>query len=125
MQLARVECLYLCSEEPDISGMLPKMPARPTHPSSVRVKGGEKTFAADPPRIWGAGWRLAAILRKAREEAKQPEVKGDFGRRCRAPRTRAAYPARALAHVLDGPERLPQKTSSKMDSADPRCFRRS
>jgi hypothetical protein len=66
-------CLYLCSEDPDIAGMLPKMPARPVHPSPVRVKGGEKTFAADSPRIWGAGWRLGAILRKARAEAK------DFG----------------------------------------------
>jgi hypothetical protein len=68
-------CLYLCSEEPDIAGMLPKMPAKPVRPSPVRVKGGEKTFAADSTRIWGAGWRLGTILRKAREEAKQPEEK--------------------------------------------------
>jgi hypothetical protein len=68
-------CLYLCSEDPDIAGMLPKMPARPPHRSPVRVRGGEKTFAADTPRTWGAGWRLGAISRKAREEAKQPEEK--------------------------------------------------
>jgi hypothetical protein len=61
-------CLYLCSGEPDIAGMLPKMPEWPTHPAPVRIKGGEKTFAADSPRIWGAGWRLGAILRKARDE---------------------------------------------------------
>src|ERR1700736_4018970 len=74
-------CLYLCSEDPDIAGMLPKMPARPVHPSPVRVKGGEKTFAADSPRIWGAGWRLGAILRKARAEAKEPATKRGFGRK--------------------------------------------
>jgi hypothetical protein len=88
-------CLYLCSEEPDIAGMLPKMPARPAHRSPVRVKGGEKTFAADSPSIWGAGWRLGAILRKAREEAKSPEAKevleGNEGRRGPAPHIRRAH----------------------------------
>jgi hypothetical protein len=60
-------CLYLCSEEPDIAGTLPKMPARPAHPSPVRVKGGENTFAADSPRIWGTGWRLGVILINRRD----------------------------------------------------------
>jgi hypothetical protein len=50
-------CLYLCSEEHDIVALLPKMPAQPARPSAVRVKGGAKTFAADSPRIWGAGLR--------------------------------------------------------------------
>jgi hypothetical protein len=68
-------CLYLCSEEPDVAGMLPKMPEQPVHPSPVRVKGGEKTFAADSPRIWGTGWRLGAILRTSRKEANEPEPK--------------------------------------------------
>jgi hypothetical protein len=88
-------CLYLCSEEPDIAGMLPKMPAQPVRPSPVRVKGGEKTFAADSPRIWGAGWRLGAILRKAHREANQPEPKealeGDPARRGPAPHIRRAH----------------------------------
>jgi hypothetical protein len=79
----------------DIAGMLPKMPARPADPSPVRLKGGEKTFAADSARIWGAGWRLGAILRKAREETKQPEEKeileGNEGRRGPAPHIRRAH----------------------------------
>jgi hypothetical protein len=58
-------------------------------PVSRAVKGGEKTFAVDTPRIWGTGWRLGVILRKAREEAKQPEQKevleGNEGRRGPAP----------------------------------------
>jgi hypothetical protein len=68
-------CLYLCSDAPDITAMLPKMPAQPARPSPVRVKGGEKTFAADSPRIWGTGWRLGAILRTSRKEANEPEPK--------------------------------------------------
>jgi hypothetical protein len=41
-----------------------------------------------------------------------------------ATRTRAAYLARALALVLDGPkERRPEKASFKLDSADHRCLR--
>jgi hypothetical protein len=68
-------CLYLCSEEPDIAGLVPKMPERPTRPSPVPVKGGKKTFAADTARIWGTGMRLGAALRKARNERSTREPK--------------------------------------------------
>jgi hypothetical protein len=88
-------CLYLCSDAPDITAMLPKMPAQPARPSPVRVKGGEKTFAADSPRIWGTGWRLGAILRTSRKEANEPEPKealeGDAARRGPAPHIRRAH----------------------------------
>jgi hypothetical protein len=88
-------CLYLCSEEPDIAGMLQKMPAKPVHPSPVRVKGGEKTFAADYTEDLGSRMAARAILRKAREEAKQPEAKEVLGenaaRRGPAPHIRRAH----------------------------------
>jgi hypothetical protein len=115
-------CLYLCSEEPDIAGMLPKMPARPAHPSPVRVKGGEKTFSGLTQNL-GSGMAARGDFEEDQRRSEAARRKRGSGRKCRASRTRAAYSARALAHVLDGPkERRPKKSSSKMDSTDPRCL---
>jgi hypothetical protein len=60
-------------------------------------KGGEKAFAADSPRIWGAGWRLGAMLRKARRGKNEPELKD----------------------TLEEDAERREKVSFKMDSADP------
>jgi hypothetical protein len=116
-------CLYLCSEEPDIAGMLPKMPDRPTHPVPVRIKGGEKTFAADSPRIWGTGWRLGAAFRKARDERAPGAERKDVSESAGERHGPAPHIRRAHWHTFwTGPRSGPRKPAVKWIPPIPVAF---
>jgi hypothetical protein len=118
-------CLYLCSEEPDVAALLPKMPQRPARPSPVRVKGGEKTFAADSPRVWGAGWRLGAALRKARVE-RTSQTESSQTAEDAAPERRGPAPHIRRAHwhtFWTGPRDGPRKPVLKWIPPIPVAFK--
>jgi hypothetical protein len=73
--------LYLCSEEPDVAGMLPKMPARPVHSSPVRVKGGEKTFAAEFTEDLGNRMAARGNIEEGPRRSEAARRKRGFGRK--------------------------------------------
>src|SRR5690606_32262905 len=76
--------LWLCSEQPEITG-----DGRPENPRPVKTKRGARTFPAAGPRTWEVGARVGAALRAARDAAKRAEGEAT-GRRVR-PHVRRAH----------------------------------
>ena len=57
--------LYLCAEEPDISGHMPG--AYPQYPQPKKTKKGLRLFPPDKPRVWHVGQEQGEKLRQAIE----------------------------------------------------------
>ncbi len=76
--------LWLCSEEPEISGQ-----GRPGNPQPQRVKGGLREFPVAAPRVWTVGARIGASLAAAGSGHQQDE--GGSGRARPRPHIRRAH----------------------------------
>ena len=61
--------LYLCAEEPDISGHIPG--TYPQYPRPKKTKKGLKLFPPDKPCIWNVGQEQGKKLREAIEKASE------------------------------------------------------
>jgi hypothetical protein len=62
--------LYLCADDPDISGHVPG--TYPQHPRPKKVKDGWRLFPPDKPRIWHIGHETGEKLRQAAEARHEP-----------------------------------------------------
>lgn len=60
--------LYLCTDEPDITGK-----GRPGNPRPQRVKGGVREFAAPGVRSWAVGERIGAALMRDQHRSEKRE----------------------------------------------------
>jgi hypothetical protein len=62
------QLLYLCSEEPEILSH-----SGPRHeieqPAPIKTRKGYKFFVPSAATIWACGWRLGALIRKAKTQA--------------------------------------------------------
>lgn len=62
------QLLYLCSDEPEIlSHSGPRKEIE--QPAPIKTRKGYKFFAPTAATIWACGWRLGALIRKAKTQA--------------------------------------------------------
>lgn len=61
------QLLYLCSDEPEILSQ--SGPRQETgKPTPTKTRKGYRIFVPSTPTIWACGWRLGALIRRAKEE---------------------------------------------------------
>lgn len=66
--------LYLCSDEPEISGHTPGR--RPHYPAYKKTKRGLQLFPPDRPRVWRIGEEIGSAIERGRVSASGEERKG-------------------------------------------------
>lgn len=66
--------LYLCSQEPDISGH-DKPGERPSYAKYTKTKKGERLFAAQKERVWDVGKVIGESIRQNRSQANRNGAK--------------------------------------------------
>lgn len=99
--------LYLCTEEPDISGK-----GTPGNPQPVKTRRrGTRLFAAEAPSVWDVGVRMGAALRAAYQRQEMGEEEGENG----SPTGRRVRPHVRRAHwhtYISGPRNAPERPRS-------------
>ena len=66
--------LYICSDEPEISGHTPG--SRPHYPAYKKIKRALRLFPPDKPRVWRIGEEIGAAIERGRVVASGVDRKG-------------------------------------------------